>query len=193
MIAKSECGRVRGPNWMKWLSHLVGQPDIRGLEIGTFQGDSAEFMLDNVFTHPTSTYTCIDPFTGSEDHRVMGVDCRQNEVIARQKLERFGKRCRIVRDYSFNALPRRIARKFLLHAIYVDGAHDAMNTLRDAVYSFDLLAPGGVMIFDDRLWDVIQGELNRPKLAIDAFTAIYARQIQILEPVGWQLALVKVV
>ncbi len=191
-IIHSECGKVRGPNWLKWLAHLVDQPGVAGLEIGTFQGDSAVFMLDNIFTHETSTYTCIDPFTGSEDHHVMGVDCTQNERIAREKLARFGDRCRIVRDYSYNALPRRLAKRTQLDAIYVDGAHDAMNCLRDAVLSFDLLVPGGVMIFDDRLWDVIKGELNRPKMAIDAFTAIYANQITILQPVGWQLALQKV-
>lgn len=192
LIVRSETGRVRGPNWAKWLAHLIDQPGIAGLEIGTFQGDSAEWMLDNVFTHETSTYTCVDPFTGSEDHRIMGVDCTQNEHITRQKLARFDLRCRIVRDYSYNALPRRIAKHTRLDFVYVDGAHDAMNCLRDAVFSFDLLVPGGIMVFDDRLWDVMKGELNRPKLAIDAFTEIYSRQITILEPVGWQLALVKI-
>src|SRR5260221_439940 len=87
-IARSECGRVHGPNWLKWLGHLRGQP-AGGLEIGTFEGDSAEWMLDNIYTHPDSHYHCVDPFTGSEDHRAHNVDCSQIEQTAREKLARF--------------------------------------------------------------------------------------------------------
>lgn len=34
-------------------------------------------------------------------------------------------------------------------------------------------------------------ELDRPKLAIDAFLANFADQIEVLEPRGWQIAIRK--
>jgi len=72
------------PNWTRWLGHLIGKP-ARGLEIGTWKGESAEWMLDNVFTHPDSSYTCIDHFRGSVEHHIGGHDCSALERDARAR------------------------------------------------------------------------------------------------------------
>lgn len=186
----SECGRVHGPNWSRWLARLKDQPEAYGLEIGTFKAESAVWMLENIFTHPTSTYVCIDPWEpeGSADHKYAGIDCTLNESIARAVLGRF-KNVKIFKGYSNKVLT--MFGKETLDFIYVDGPHDSMNTLRDAVYGFDLLKSGGTMVFDDYEWRVMPSELDRPKLAIDAFTKIYSRQLTILEPRGWQIAIKK--
>ena len=38
-----------------------------------------------------------------------------------------------------------------------------------------------MIAFDDYFWDANHGEMHNPKLAIDAFCAIYAEQIEVLE------------
>jgi|SRR6185436_20672546 len=189
MIANSECGRVRGPQWMKWLDKLKGQKAY-GLEIGTFQGDSAEFMLDNIFTHPDSCYICVDPFTGSEEHKRFKIDVSDNEQIARKKLARFGSKVVFVKEPSYKAL-RNVMAVGELDFLYIDGAHDTVNVLRDSVMGFELLKVGGVMIWDDYRWKELSDTLDRPEIAIDSFRRCYARQITLLPPIGWQVAVAK--
>lgn len=185
MIAKSECGRVHGPNWMKWLGHLAGTPAV-GMEIGTFEGDSAEFMLDNVFTHPKSAYHCVDPFTGAADHHFHGVDCSKLEQTSREKLARFKN------AYIHKGFSEEVVRRFSdrLSMIYVDGRHDAMAVMRDAVLAFDLLLVGGIMVFDDLGWTAMEGELEQPKLAIDCFVRVYGKHLKVIHR-GYQLAVQK--
>jgi hypothetical protein len=184
----TETGRVHGPNWLKHLSHLIGQPNITGLEIGTFRGDSAEFLCENVFFHDTARYYCVDPFTGSIEHKEAGIDCTTLESDSRARLAQFPQ-VQFIKEYSNRAL-----RRFNLELdwAYVDGAHDAMNCLRDAVLVFDALKIGGLMCFDDVLWEVHKHELDRPKMAVDAFMAIYKRQVEIVMHGGWQTILKKI-
>jgi len=175
------------PNWRKWLGHLIGTP-AQGLELGTWKGESAEWMLDNIFTHPNAFYRCLDTFEGSAEHHLGGIDCTTlyNETLAR--LNRFGKRVRIdversdswLRDFDIN----------VLDFIYVDAAHDAINVLRDSVLAWDALKIGGVLIWDDYEWTVMPDPLDCPRIAIDAFLAIYCRQIEVLGK-GWQVAVRK--
>jgi len=57
--------------------------------------------------------------------------------------------------------------------------------LADLVLAFRLLPPGGVILCDDYLWsreETARADiLGCPKLAIDAFTNIHRRQIDLLE------------
>lgn len=185
----TETGRVHGPKWMKWLSHLIDQPNITGLEIGTFRGDSAEFMCENIFTHETARYICVDPFEkGNVEHELAGIDCSTNESFARDRLAPF-KQCQVVREYSENFL-RRFAGE--LSVIYCDGRHDALGVLRDAVLSFEALKVGGVLIFDDYAWTTMPRELDRPKIAIDSFLQCYADYIEIIDAPAWQVAIKRV-
>ncbi len=174
-----------GGAWMKYLSEIAGQPNISGLEIGTFRGDSAEFMMENVFFHETSRYYCVDPWEpgGSIDHVKAGVDCAGNEAFARERLSAFPQ-ARIIKEYSHNAL-----RRFNLELswAYVDGAHDAMNCLRDSVLAFDALKVGGILCWDDVTWGAdTMPATDKPKMAVDAFIASYAPKIEVLSHGGWQ-------
>ena len=184
----TETGRVHGPNWMKHLAHLVGKPNIAGLEIGTFRGDSAEFLAENVFFHETAKYYCVDPFTGSIEHKDAGIDCTTLESDSRARLAVFPQ-VEIIKDYSNRALRRFFSE---LDWVYVDGAHDAMNCLRDAVLAFEALKVGGIMCFDDVLWDVHKDDLDRPKMSVDAFMAVYKRHVEVLMHGGWQTILKKI-
>ena len=188
-IARSEAGRVHGPNWLTWLGHLAGQPNIVGMEIGTFEGDSAEWMLENIFTHETSHYHCIDPFTGSIEHKVGGINTTKLEETTRAKLAKF-KNVEIHKGYSQEVLRSLMPKA---HAIYVDGDHTTRGALRDGVLSFELLHVGGVMIFDDYMWAVFPNELDRPKAGVDAFLKCYRRQIEVISPKNmWQVAIKKI-
>jgi len=184
----TETGRVHGPRWTRWLKHLIDQPNITGLEIGTFRGDSAEFMCENIFTHETARYICVDPFeAGNPEHIAGKIDCSQNEAFARERLAPF-KQCQIVKDYSENYL-RRFAGE--LDFCYCDGLHTAVGVLRDSVLVFEALKPGGILVWDDYAWETMPRELDRPKIAIDAFLKCYADKIELLDQPAWQVSIRK--
>jgi len=184
----SEVAKAHGDNWTLWLGHLKGTP-AQGLELGTWLGESAEWMLDTIFTHERSEYYCVDTFEGSEEHRLAGIDCSVCEGETRKRLDRFGGREIIHKARSDHAM-KHFLRGFDFDFIYVDAAHDAMNVLRDSVLAWDLLKVGGVMIWDDYLWAVMADEAQRPRLAIDGFLACYSGRYEILG-MGWQVAVKK--
>ena len=186
---KGEHHKGHGANWFKWLHHLIGTPAV-GIEFGTWKGESAEYMLDHFFTSPSSKYICVDTFEGSDEHHLGGIDCETLEVETRKRLERFGNRVEIFRSTSDHAL-RYMYRDTTFSMIYIDAAHDAMNVLRDSVLAFDLLTPGGIMIWDDMEWSVMDSEIDRPKIAIEAFLSCYARRLEVIG-LGWQCAIRKI-
>lgn len=184
-------GHAHGPNWLKWVGHLAGQP-AHGLELGMWRGEFAEWLLDNILTHPSSRYTGVDTFEGSEEHRLAGIDCSDLEARARGRLAHFGGKVEVV------ALPTNDALRFVLSRpepvydfVYCDAAHDAMNVLRDSVLAFELLKTGGIFVWDDYQWTVMEQEIDRPRIAIDAFLSCYARRVEVIG-LGWQVAAKKI-
>ncbi len=57
--------------------------------------------------------------------------------------------------------------------IYVDASHKAIDVLHDGVMSFQILKPGGSIIFDDYKWGPDQIEKERPHEAIRACIKIW--------------------
>ena len=172
---------------MKWLGHLVDQP-AQGIEIGTWKGEMAEAIMDHILTNPACNLYCIDTFAGSPEHHLAGIDCTMIETEARKRLERFSFMVKIAKSRSHTVL-RAISGE-LADFVYVDAGHDSQNVLRDSVLAFDLLKVGGVLIWDDYAWNVFPEPTKCPKIAIDAFLACYANQIELLG-MGWQVAVKK--
>ena len=50
-------------NWTRLLEEYRGRPGIQMLEIGSYEGRSAVWFLENILTHPTAGIVCIDFFT----------------------------------------------------------------------------------------------------------------------------------
>lgn len=150
-------------NWSRLLAPLKGRPGLNVLEIGSFEGRSAIWLLNNLMTDPAARLTCVDLFCEwgpAFDHNIA--------------LSGHGAKVRKIKGRSETILPHLAGEKFDL--IYVDGHHGAMNVLFDAVSSWTLLAPGGYLIFDDYLWELTKPALDRPKLAVDLFLkALYGQ------------------
>lgn len=48
-------------NWEQWFAGCRDQPNLCILEIGSFEGRSAVWFLENVLTHPSAQLVCVDP------------------------------------------------------------------------------------------------------------------------------------
>jgi precorrin-6B methylase 2 len=128
--------------WRDCLRPFAAQPDVHLLEVGVFEGRSSVWFLQNVFTHPTSTLTCIDSFERAEDEARFDHNVRASGAAPRVTK---------LKGQSVAVLPSLAGRTF--DVIYVDGSHEATDVLMDAVLCWQLLRSGGVMIFDDYVWE----------------------------------------
>ncbi|MBX9677966.1 MAG: class I SAM-dependent methyltransferase [Gemmataceae bacterium] len=126
------------PDWAQWLG---GKRFERGLEIGSYEGASACWLLSQGVVQ---SLTCVDLW----DPRYQGhsgVELNFDTNVAE-----FGNRVAKRKGDSYKVLSSLIASgapKFQF--AYVDGDHSGASALRDMVLAWELLDLHGIMILDD--------------------------------------------
>jgi predicted O-methyltransferase YrrM len=189
-----------------WRQLIQQHQPSRFLEIGSYEGRSACFFIEEVAAlRPVEIY-CIDNWAG----------VGPADPVAAEVERRFDHNIQLARSrskhpatvykhkaHSADALASLIARgnNEAFDLIYVDGSHKAPDVLTDCVMAFRLLKVGGVMIFDDYLWFVDAKDeetspgaeefYSLPKPAIDAFLNIFQRKLRLLPAPLYQLYAVK--
>jgi hypothetical protein len=184
-------GRI--PVWASALKGYQGKPDVQYLEIGTWEGRSLLWMIDNILTDPTSRATGIDPLPIINDpfHFPQTSDIKST-LFSNIRLSGQADRIRMIIGYSQIEL-----RKLPLGSydiIYIDGSHESDDTLEDIVLSSRLLKPGGLMIMDDydRNWffEGYKQFFDRPEFAMDSFYAAFRNKFDVIHR-GYQIILRK--
>jgi predicted O-methyltransferase YrrM len=176
------------------LDGLRGKENLKFLEIGSYEGRSTVWFLENILTHETSKITCIDLFTGEvEDNdfsKFEGLNSNYYQDFL-ENIEQHKEKVSIMRGYSYKEL-RKINEYETFDFIYIDGAHTSFELICDAVLSEPLLKVGGIIVFDDYLWRNQNDpeDSNYPKLAIDCFMSLFNQQYTIILD-SWQIALQK--
>ena len=174
------------------------------LEIGSFEGRSTCWMLQNMLSD-NGKISCVDPYTNYDWDRFSfapttidytkpwGAEIAAAEGTFRSntaELKKPGQTVELRTERSFKALAQDIVDEKQYDFIYVDGNHVADIVLADACMAFPLLKKGGIMLFDDYLWDHTEDHLDRCKMTIDAFVNMYVKSTRILF-VNYQLAIIK--
>jgi predicted O-methyltransferase YrrM len=130
----------------------------------------------------------VDTWKGGEEHSQEDMDAVQQRFV--RNMEKLGNLKAVcwnaIREPSVMALGEMIQESYVFEFIYIDGSHQAKDVLTDACMAWQVLRPGGIMVFDDYLWGDKRDVLHRPKLAIDAFVNIFAEDLTVLH-VGNQL------
>lgn len=190
-------------DWFSWAPEVWTQliPMLPGdglrcfLEIGSFEGRSMAWIVENMMGK-NDWLGCIDTWEGGEEHGeedMSEVEKRfiHNRQVAWKKF--FGRDVKMLKGSSVDMLAFLITKAkdpewpfYPFAFIYIDGSHQAKDVLTDACMAWQLLAPGGIMVFDDYLWGNPRDVLHRPKIAIDAFTNIFAEELQVIHS-GYQL------
>ena len=151
-------------NWERVLSGFKGKADIHALEIGSFEGRSALWFLENILTDSTASITCVDIWVGPY------------EKLFDENVKVYGQSNKLIKVKSRSDEALRKLKRDSFDFIYIDGSHLAKDVLVDAVLAWDLLKPGGYIIFDDYNWYGVRSWLVpnfTPKIAIDAFVNIF--------------------
>jgi len=169
----------RIPTWQKVLAPMRGAPGLKYLEIGVEEGRSAIWMLDNILTDQVSSMVAVDTFH---------LDGREAQFRANLEVCGCAHKVTIIKGRSQEKLKDLQPGYFDL--IYVDGSHYAWDVMADAVLSWSLLKPGGLIIFDDYGWKKRLPAELRPQMAIDSFIAANRYEIEIVH-MGYQVVLRK--
>ena len=155
-------------NWARLFEGYRGQQDIRMLEIGSYEGRSTVWFLENILTHPSARMVCVDVFylfrsmrfdhnirVSGQAHRVTKLKGRSDAILSALPLDPFD-------------------------IIYIDGSHQAADVLMDAMLSWDRVKPEGIMLFDDYLWAPGTPPAERPQMAIDLFLESFQGRYELL-------------
>ena len=181
--------------WEQLIPHLPGEGgDREFLEIGSFEGRSAVWIVENMM-QDGDILGCIDTWEGGEEHgeeNMGSVEERFDHniaVLCAKYPERYTDKYKSTSTAALAEIMQG-GRKPTFEFIYIDGSHIAKDVLTDACMAWPLLKPAGIMVFDDYMWGNARDVLHRPKVAIDAFTNIFAEEVDIIH-VGYQLVVRK--
>ena len=162
------------------------------IEIGVFEGETT-FNITNLLSERNPYYSlyAIDPFSASENLRQEVVD--DAKLTFKKNMLEFPQ-VELIEKNSFEGLLELHWRAIKADFIYVDGSHFAKDVLSDAVFGFELLNIGGVMLFDDAVsWRYGEHIQDSPKVAVDAFIQCNWNRLRVLEmPGGYQTAIKRV-
>jgi len=162
------------PAWTDLLKEFKGKPGINYLEIGTFEGRSALWMLENILTHPTSTLTIIDLFV-ENNHKTFHSNVNLSGEANKFKILS-GSSTHKIREVPFNSID----------LAYIDGSGKGIIMLADLVNTWNVVKVGGLIICSQfnltpRLRTVLnlQPDDPGPREALDAFVKLYKPYISV--------------
>jgi predicted O-methyltransferase YrrM len=136
------------------------------MEIGSYEGRSAIFAA---WLFPNAHITCIDIFSNKGDPRY--------EVLFDENMKRLGDRVTKIKGHSLAVLPELIHQRMTYDIIYIDGGHTYRDVLLNSAFSWQLLAVGGYLVWDDYLWRRPEDREATSKDAIDQFVMAYASSL----------------
>jgi predicted O-methyltransferase YrrM len=127
---------ANAPAWRELLADLVDKPNALMAEIGSYEGRSACWFVENVLTGPGARLHCFDPWAwpGALER----FDANTDELQLAGRLVRVQGTARVLAGADE-----------LYDAIYIDGDHASDSVASDAELCWPRLKPGGVVLFDD--------------------------------------------
>lgn len=123
-------------NWTRWLQGYSGKPDIRALEVGSWEGRSAVWLMKNILTGDGAALDCID--------------YGEKADVFKTNTAPWSDRVTLHTGLSQDVMPTFKGKKY--DFIYIDGDHTPFGVMRDAALAWPLLKVGGLVIFDDYLY-----------------------------------------
>jgi len=168
--------------WSDSLRRFVNAPEINMLEIGSWEGRSTCWLLDNILTHELAKITCIDTFEGSSEDKQRYEDSYINSIEARFDFN-IGKTTAPEKVQKIVGKSQYVLRALPLNSydiVYIDGSHLASDVLRDAILCWELVKVGGAIVFDDYDFFFPDNPAQNTKLGIDAFLTSFCDKIEVI-------------
>jgi predicted O-methyltransferase YrrM len=167
------------PAWTNILEEFKGKPGIHYLEIGTFEGRSALWVLENILTHPTARLTIIDAFV-ENNYKTFIANVNLSGESGKFKTL-VGASTEKIREVPFNSID----------FAYIDGSGRGIVMLSDFVSTWNVVKVNGLIICSRysmtgplRRALALQANDPGPHEAIDAFLKMYNTYINVVAAEG---------
>lgn len=159
------------------------------LEIGSFEGRSSNWFVENYCTHENSQLTCVDTFGGSWEHSSSQIENLYERFL--KNTNKNSSKIRIIKESSEFALPKFLSDSEKFDFIYIDGNHTFNAVMCDIIYSHKLINKEGIIVFDDYMWNVNNSlPKDIPHYAIKFFLNIHGDEYEIID-VNYQVVVKK--
>jgi predicted O-methyltransferase YrrM len=158
--------------------------DVKFLEVGSWEGRSTCWMLDNILTSKDSSITCIDSWQGGWEHSEH--DMAEVERRFLSNISENSDRVEVVKALSKQGLISIHDRVEHYDFIYIDAGHTMLDVMTDGILAIDLLKPGGIMAFDDYGWGGDQPKHLVPQVGIDALVMALHEKVEVIAT-GYQI------
>ena len=136
--------------WFDIIPKISGP--VKYLEIGVRYGGNVLTIAHSYCKDDLSEIHCIDPWKNYDEYAEKMVSETYDNIYERflTYIEPYKDKFIIHRGLSSDEVPKFSNNYFDM--IYIDGNHDPVYVLEDAIMCFEKLKPGGYMIFDDFDW-----------------------------------------
>ena len=180
--------------WKQLLKGCINNP-VAFLEIGSYEGKSAIWFVENILTHPEAKIVCIDPWDKIENSYLENYEMTKVKENFIKNIEPYKDKIIPIEGFSFDVLCALNANVIIedprFNLIYIDGDHRTFPVLQDCVLAWPLLLKGGLMIFDDYMAATPACTIDKyPKLAIDNFLQTISGQYELVKA-SYQLVIIK--
>lgn len=184
--SKNYWGDVYPGNFNKIREYFNGKENLSFLEVGTLEGRTTVWLLDNVLTDSGSRIHCVDPFIG--ENGLYNLSLHGDKVL-------------LYKELSEDILSKMLAtHRNYFDFIYVDGDHFARTLILDLCLTWRLLKKDGLLLIDDYLLRHDHPEYNNgpdltfvpPQQVINPFLLFYNEEYELFF-INSQVCLKKVV
>jgi len=139
---------------------------VRFLEVGSYRGVSAQYLLDNFLTHPESHLDIIEPC-----HQPSPYSVGDNNKTLIDNLQAYPNVNIITKKSRYMGALEEDTYDF----VYLDGSHKNPFVLEDCISAFHVLKIGGLCGIDDHSHYFIEVIQN-----VNIFTLLYQSYIDIV-------------
>lgn len=167
---------ARIPQWQTMVAPHLKDKEVLGLEIGSYEGRSAIWTLQNMLTHPAARLICVDIWTNQDvekafDRNMVATDNSHRIIKMKGDAQRVLKTLTQLFDFA-----------------YVDADHVARSVVAQISIIWPLLKKGAFVVFDDYEWKHPPETAHElpPKPGIDAFLALWQPQYELVHK-GYQV------
>lgn len=162
-------------------THFKNKENLSMLQIGAHAGKASKWILNNISS--TSRLVDVDPWTGSlasDGHLDNHDPTVPWEKYFDKAVSGFNNSIKFKgtsKEY-FDSISNE---KEIFDFIYIDGSHKYDDVYADAVSSYKHLKSGGIIAFDDYLWEIDKDPSLIPHYAINKFLKEYQHVVLINE------------
>ena len=126
-------------HWRRHFGHLAGRPALQAVEVGSYEGRSACWIVQHLLAGENSRLICVEPF-------------QEYEGQSGTSITTPGPPGAQTRSSSCAVVPQQVL-PFLAEEsfdfVYVDGSPMILDVLQDAAMCWRLVRPRGILVFDD--------------------------------------------